>query len=340
MLIFVLGIILFAVGVTTFILAKKVLKEQPKNTDAAAVKTVGIVVVVIAGLLMTSSFYRGSVGVGEVGIPVTLGKAGAARGSGPVFGLPWTSLKKLTIQTQEYTMTVTSSDGSSSGDDSIEVKGSDGATGWVDATILYRLVEGEAPRLYREVGTGYLDKIIRPTARTCIRDAFANFPMVDASTSKRTVVSDSIAECLRSDIEPRGFIIEEFQLRNVRVSDNVQQAIDAKVAAEQEAQRKNIELQSASAEAEKKRIEAKGVADSEQIIKCGATVETVTTDTGEVIEVATPKEGPSCENNLTSEYLMYQYIQALQSLVDSPNNSTIVIPTDSNLTPLLNTGKP
>lgn len=311
-----------------------------RSGDDPEFKVIGGVLLGISLLFFLAAFYRGSVGVGEVGIPVALGNAGSARSSGPVFATPWTDLKTLSIQTQEYTMTVTADEGAKNGDDSIEVKGSDGATGWVDATVLYRLVESEAPRLYREVGTGYLDKIIRPTARTCIRDAFAEYPMVDASTSKRTVVSDDIASCLREGIEPRGFIIEEFQLRNVRVSDNVQQAIDAKVAAQQEAQRKTIELQAASADAEKKRIEAKGAADSEQIIKCGATTETVVNDEGETIEVATPKDGASCENNLTEEYLMYQYIQTLEAVVNSPNNSTVILPTDSNLTPLLNTTTP
>lgn len=99
---------------------------------------------------------------------------------------------------------------------------------------------------------------------------------------------------------------------------------------------KVFELQAASQEAEKQRISAKGLADAEQIIKCGATTTTQTNDKGEQVTVATPKEGASCENNLTPEYLQYQYIQSLKSLVDSPNNSTVILPFDQNLTPLLN----
>ncbi len=275
------------------------------------------------------------VDAGHAGVPVTFGTIGSDLRAGLALTNPLAEVHQLSIRTEEYTMSNAADEGSQQGDDSVEVKGRDGATGHVDATILYRLDTAEAGSVYRNLGTNYIQKLIRPSSRTCIRDAYASVPMVEAATTARESISEAITTCLRSKIEPRGFLLEDFQLRNVQVDEEVQQAIDLKVAAQQEVQRKIFELEATATEAEKRRIEAKGIADAEQIIRCGAVIVEKEQD-GATIEVAEAKSGESCEERLTPAYLQYQYIQALRELVDAPNNSTIVIPFDSNLTPLLN----
>lgn len=275
------------------------------------------------------------VDAGHAGVPVTFGTIGSDLRAGIAVTNPLATVHQLSIRTEEYTMSISANEGAQQGDDSVEVKGRDGATGYVDATILYRLDPAEAGSVYRSLGTNYIQKLIRPSSRTCIRDAYASVPMVEAATTARAGVADAITTCIRARIEPRGFVLEDFQLRNVKVDEAVQKAIDLKVAAQQEAQRKIFELEATATEAEKRRIEAKGIADAEQIIRCGAVIVEKERD-GTTIEVAEAKSGESCEERLTPAYLQYQYIQALRELVDAPNNSTIVIPFDSNLTPLLN----
>lgn len=242
---------------------------------------------------------------GQVGIPVVFGDAKAPVGAGIQFVNPFASIKRLSVRTEQYTMAHQTDEGDKKGDDSVEVLGQDGATGFVDATVLYRLDEKAASRVYEELGTNFVDKIIRPTVRTCIRNAFTEKTMVAAATTDRESISTSIASCIKVVLEPRGVILEDFQLRNVTLSDKVQAAIDSKVEAEQRSLQQQFELDKTKQEAEIRRVEAQGLADSQKII----------------------------QSTLTSEYLQYEYIQALQNLVNAPNNSTIVLPMDGNLSP-------
>lgn len=242
---------------------------------------------------------------GEVGIPVVFGNAKAQVGAGINFVNPFTSVKKLSVRTEQYTMSHTAGEGNTKGDDSVDVLGKDGATGKVDATVLYRLDEKSASKVYREVGTGYVDKLIRPTARTCIRSGFAEETMITAATTGRQTISANIEKCIRDTVEPRGIILEAFQLRDVSLSQTVQDSIDAKVKAEQSAAQQSFELDKTRQQADIKRVEAQGLADSQTII----------------------------QKTLTPEYLQYEYIKALTAMVNAPNNTTLVLPMDPKLTP-------
>ena len=116
-------------------------------------------------------------------------------------------------------------------DDSVTVLGRDGATAQVDATVLYRVAKDNATKVYENVGTDFTTAIIRPSARACIRTEFTSRNLVEASTANWPEISDNIADCMRKKINPRGITLEDFQLRDVRLSPQVSQAIEAKVAA-------------------------------------------------------------------------------------------------------------
>jgi regulator of protease activity HflC (stomatin/prohibitin superfamily) len=116
-------------------------------------------------------------------------------------------------------------------DDSVTVLGRDGATAQVDATVLYRVDRADATEVYENVGTNFTSAIIRPSARSCIRTAFTSRSLVDASTQDWPEITQSIEDCMAEKIEPRGITLEDFQLRDVRLSPQVQQAIEASVAA-------------------------------------------------------------------------------------------------------------
>lgn len=269
---------------------------------------------------------------GHVGIPITFGSVGGQLDAGVTFTNPFASIKEMSVRTEDYVMVATNGEGDKGGDDSIAVSGSDGATGTVDATVLYHLEKSQASTVFRKLGTGFEDLVVRPTARTCIRDGFVNFTMIEAATTKRSEVAAAITACMEKEIENRGLVLESFQLRGVKVSDSVQKAIDAKVAAEQAFQQAKFDLDRAALNADKVRVEAQGTADAQLIIACGS--HTVKGEGGK--EVVVPNGRENCENNLTPEQLQYLYIQTLRELVESPNNSTIILPFDQKLTPLLN----
>jgi regulator of protease activity HflC (stomatin/prohibitin superfamily) len=188
--------------------------------------------IVVVGLLSAGHI----VGAGNVGVPVTLGSAEAPLDAGLHFTAPWpiTRVAQISTRTQNYTMSATKGDGNKSGiDDSVTVLGRDGATAQVDATVLFRVDRENATKVYETVGTNFTTPIIRPSARACIRSEFTTRDLVAASTADWPEISQNIQDCMAKKIEPRGITLEDFQLRDVRLSPQVQQAIEAQVAATQ-----------------------------------------------------------------------------------------------------------
>jgi prohibitin 1 len=310
--------------------------RRPRNADGTLGprnwRRLGATVGVIAALVVVRTSVH-VVSPGHVGIPVTLGHPGHALGSGVHVTLPFTRTPELSVRTEAYTMSSRGKAGAT--DAAVEVLGADGAAASVDATVLYRLDAGRASEVYRSVGTRYLDTIIRPSSRNCIRSEFTDYAIVEAATTAWHDLERDVARCMEEKIAPRGFYLEDFQLREVHLGDEVQAAIDAKVAAQQEAERQRFELARAQQAAEITRVDAMATADAQQILACGSETTTVERD-GQMVEVVVPKPIERCSQaQLTPAYLQFTYIQALKQLVNSPNNSTIILPFDENLTPLL-----
>lgn len=272
-----------------------------------------------------------SVDAGTVSIPVAFGTVGEPIGPGIHVVPPWVDLTSVSTRTQEYTMTVAQSEGAVNGDDSVTVNGSDGASAAVDSTLLFRIEEANADRVYREVGTNYVSILVRPKARECIRDAGTKQSTVDLVTTKREAFATAAEECIRNGLEDRGITVEDLQIREMRAAENIQVAIDSKVASSEQAKQKEFELAAARQDAEKKRIETQAISDGQQIVRCGAQVVPQDDGTTKVV----PRSDAECQNQLTPEYLQWYYIDTMSKLAGSPNSTFIFAPVDQELTPLL-----
>jgi regulator of protease activity HflC (stomatin/prohibitin superfamily) len=276
---------------------------------------------------------------GNVAVPVTLGHSGDPIGAGFHITLPFTTTYSMSVRVQNYTMTSNVGEGAKgSSDDSVAVLGSDGGAANVNATVLYRVDPKQATFVYRNIGTNYASAVVRPSARSCIRTQFTLYPMIDAATTNwRTIESDA-AKCLRAKIEPRGLLLQDFQLREVTLSTQLQTAVNSKVASQQNAEQQRFELATAEQAADISRIQALATADSQQILACGGRAATVSRN-GIRAQTVVPNPLTNCsQSQLTPQYLQFTYIQALKSIVTSPNTSTVILPFDQNLTPLLNVG--
>jgi regulator of protease activity HflC (stomatin/prohibitin superfamily) len=295
----------------------------------------GIVGAVI--LLWFLSTMVAIVPAGSQGVPVTLGHAGGALGQGFHITWPFTDVKNISTRTTAYTMSATAAPGDGGQkDDSVAVLGADGASGKVDSTVLLRIEPDQATDVYVNIGSDYLTTLVRPSARTCIRSVFTDLKMVEAATTGWQGIEESVTECMQDKLEGRGIVLEDFQLREVRLEDSLQTAVTEKTAAEQRVVRERFERAIAEIRAEITRVDAKATADSQQILACGGNASEETDEQGETHEVVEPNPVDACSQaQLTPAYLQWSYIQALQALVDSPNNSTIILPFDENLTPLL-----
>jgi regulator of protease activity HflC (stomatin/prohibitin superfamily) len=247
---------------------------------------------------------------GQIGVKVLFGSIqNDVMGSGLHFINPLLDVKKLDVKTQNYTMSGVNDEGHKSGDDAIRVLTSDGLEVTIDLTVLYRIVSTEAPRLLKETGDDYEDKIVRPLTRTKIRDNAVYYQAVDLFGNKRDEFQQRIYKSIEDDFKKRGLMLEQLLVRNITLPNSVKASIESKINAEQDAKKMEFVLLKEKQEAERKRVEAQGIADYQRIINTG----------------------------LTDQQLQYEQIKAMKELSLSPNAKVIVM--GKGTSPLIIDGK-
>ncbi|HEY9166403.1 MAG TPA: prohibitin family protein [Candidatus Kryptonia bacterium] len=246
---------------------------------------------------------------GYVGVPVLFGNVGSqslSAGFHPIFFL--TDVYKMSIQTKDYTMSSANSEGNRTGDDAVATLSRDQLILKFDVTVWYHLDPSQANNVYSNIGLNYEEVIVRPAIRTALVNAATKFDASDVMSLQRDAYTKMVTELLLQELTGKGVILDNVLIRNVEPPATVSDAIAAKLKASQQAQQMEYTIQYAQKEAQRKAIEAQGIADAQRIIN----------------------------NGLTQNYLQWYYISQLKELVNSPNNSTIILPYDQRLTPLLN----
>lgn len=305
------GIIIFLI---IAIIVLTVVKGQLKANLQLEKVTDMLRVIAGIGILLTVLFASiVQIGPGEVGVQNLFGNVQEnILRSGLNLVNPLMEVQKIDIKTQAYTMSGANdqdvNDVKSNRSDPIQTLSSDGLTLLLDVTVWYRLSADEAPNLIRTIGVDYESKIVLPAIRTAIRDIAVNFVATDIYSSKRDDYVNDVAKKLENSFEGRGIILEKVLLRNVELPQKVREAIDEKIAAEQRAQQMVYVLQKERQEAERKQVEATGVAEAQRIIN----------------------------STISNSYLQWKYIETLKELVNSPNNSFVIAPYDQKLVPMLN----
>ena len=256
----------------------------------------------IVGLLLIILGFASScivqINPGEIGIKILFGSIqNDVLGSGLHLVNPLLEIKKLDVKTQNYTMSGLHDEGTQVGDDAIRVLTSDGLEVTIDLTALYRVVSADAPRLLRETGSDFRDKIVRPITRTKIRDNAVYYQAVDLFGNKRDEFQQRIYKSIEDDFKKRGLMLEQLLVRNITLPNSVKASIESKINAEQDAKKMEFVLLKEKQEAERKRVEAQGIADYQRIINTG----------------------------LTDQQLQYEQIKAMKELALSNNAKVIVM---------------
>ena len=298
---------LIIIGIIVLIITAVVIKNNPA---LAKFKPIGRITGVIFILLGVISSSVKQIDAGEVGVKILFGSIqNDVMGSGLHFINPLLDVKKLDVKTQNYTMSGVNDEGNKLGDDAIKVLTSDGLEVTIDLTVLYRVVGGDAPKLLRETGDDYRDKIVRPITRTKIRDNAVYYQAVDLFGSKRDVFQQRIYKSIEEDFKKRGLMLEQLLVRNITLPNSVKASIESKINAEQDAKKMEFVLQKEKQEAERKRVEAQCIADYQRIINTG----------------------------LTDQQLQYEQIKAMKELALSANAKVIVM--GKGNTPIIIDGK-
>ena len=298
---------LIIIGIILFVIGNAAQRNENRFTPFLKhLRTLGMVVIGIG--LLTSSIRQ--VDAGYVGVKSLFGKVqNETLSSGLNMVNPLIDVTPIDIKTQNYTMSGVHDEGNKSGDDAIKVLTADGLEVTIDLSVLYRVNPAETPKMLREIGINFEDKIVRPITRTRIRDNSVYYDAVALYSTKRDEFQARIFKTIENDFKQRGLILENLLVRNITLPASVKSTIEQKINAEQEAQKMQFVLQKEKQEAERKRVEAQGISDYQRIISM----------------------------SLSDRQLQYEQIKAMKELASSGNAKIIVLP--SKGTPVILDGK-
>ena len=261
MTVIIVGIIIIIIG---FVAAKS--DEPLLRKYRAMIKTAGVVVILV-GMSIACVV---QVEPGQVGVQKLFGKvSNNILESGLNIINPLVQVVMFDVRTENYTMSGIQDEGSKQGDDAIRVLTADGLEVIIDLTVLYKVVPAEAPRILREVGTDYRNVLVRPICRTKIRDNAVYYDAVALYSTKRDEFQSRIFTTIEANFKERGLLLEQLLVRNITLPASVKASIESKINAEQDAQKMTFVLQKERQEAERKRVEAQGIADYQKILSTG-----------------------------------------------------------------------
>ena len=288
MVLLILGLIVFFVGLSLH------RGDDKMKRFSGPVRVVGLVLLALG--ISTACIVQ--IEAGQVGVQKLFGKVqDNVLNSGLHFINPLVDVIKLDTKTQNYTMSGVQDEGHKTGDDAIRVLTADGLEVTIDLSVLYRVIPGDAPKLLSQTGNDYEDKIVRPITRTRIRDNAVYYDAVALFSSKRDEFQQRIFKTIETDFNKRGLLLENLLVRNIALPQSVKATIEQKINAEQDAQKMQFVLQKEKQEAERKRVEAQGIADYQRIIS----------------------------ESLTDKQLQYESIKAQLEIAKSANTKVIIM---------------
>ena len=180
----------------------------------------------------------------------------------------------------------------------------EGLTVELDTAILFRLASDSATSLFGSVGKEYVNKLIAPEASSAVRGLTSESEAKALYTSKTE---------LTQNLSPRGIVIEDVLLKAVILPKDLSASIEEKARAEQESARMEFVLKKETQEAQRKAIEAEGIAEFQNIVSKG----------------------------ITPSLLQWKGIEATEKIAESPNSKVVIIGNNKDSLPVIlgNDGK-
>ena len=279
---FILSLIIFSVALYYWIQSANKLKQF--NESFKQGRTIAMALTILFGLILLTRFLT-VIPAGHVGVQDFFGTVSKnTLKAGLNFRNPLARIVKFSIKTQqEY--------------EDMLVPSKEGLTVKISISVLYHLDPDKAAEVYKTVGPNYQDVLLVPQFRSICRGVTASYEAKALYTSQREMMAKTIFEDLEKLVAGRGIIVESTPLRNIELPAKVTDAIEDKLKAEQESQRMEFILTKEKQEAERKRIEAKGISDFQNIVAKG----------------------------ISEPLLRWKGIEATEKLASSPNTKVIIV---------------
>jgi regulator of protease activity HflC (stomatin/prohibitin superfamily) len=279
---FLLCVIIVIVAFAVWRSASK--KVQEHNLTYKGLSTVAVAAMLIFALVAVGQCLT-VVPAGNVGVVDFFGTVSEnTLKAGINFVNPFARVIKFSVQTVEHK-------------EVMQVLSREGLTIGLEISVLYRLDPDSAAVVYRKLGTEYPDVVLVPQFRSVSRAVTASFQASALYSTEREKLGSNIQVELETLLHPRGIIVETTPLRNVALPSQLTEAIEQKQRAEQESQRMEFVLTKEKQEADRKRIEAKGIADFQTIVAAG----------------------------ISEQLLRWKGIEATEKLANSQNTKVIIV---------------
>ena len=257
-------------------------------------RNIGLIVAVVVLFFMATSCIT-VIKAGHVGVVDLFGRVQSTTlKPGIQIINPLAHVVQMSVQTQEIKETM-------------DVPSKEGLTMGIEVSVLYHLDPERAADVYSTVGTDWEGVLLEPNFRSVTRGVTASYEAKALYTSEREAVAQLISEDLKKLVESRGVLIESTPMRRLSLPAKITSAIEDKLSADQESQRMAFVLTKEKQEAERKRIEAQGVADFQKIVTDG----------------------------ISDKLLQWKGIEATQDLAKSPNAKIVIIGNSKNGLPLV-----
>jgi prohibitin 1 len=267
-----------------------------EHSARRGIGAVAIFVLVVLGLILFAAGgpFR-TVPAGHVGVKDFFGNVSTAVLSpGINVVMPLTSVVRMSVQTQEIKETA-------------EVPSQEGLILSLESSLLFQLDPSKAADIYRTVGSDYVGTIVEPQFRSAIREVTASYEAKALYSAEREKIAGEIFTLFRRLAGERGILVQQVLLRRIGLPPVVANAIQEKLRREQEAEQMKFVLQKEQQEAERKRIEAQGIADFQRIVAQG----------------------------ISAQLLEWKGIEATEKLAGSNNTKVVVIGNTKTGLPLI-----
>ena len=292
-MLFLLSLLIVIGAVIVWINARKKVRDEHNNVFKSTASAAGVTAfafVLIALSQMFTVLPAGNVGVVDFFGTVSDNTLKA----GINFVNPFARVIKLSVQTQEIK-------------EVMDVPSKEGMTVQLEISALYHLNPEKAGDVYKSVGENYVEVLLEPQFRSVARGVTAGYEAKALYTSEREMLAQILLQDLEKLVEPRGISVESTPLRRIGLPAGLQASIEAKLQAEQQSQQMQFVLTKEKQEADRKRIEAQGISDFQNIVA----------------------------HNISDQLLRWKGIEATEKLASSQNTKVIVIGAGKDGLPLI-----
>jgi len=292
-MLFLLSIAIVIGAIVVWVSARKKVHEENNPAFKTTVSTAGLVALAFTLIALSQIFTVVPAGnVGVVDFFGTVSDNTLKAGINPVN--PLARVIKFSVKTQEIK-------------EVMDVPSKEGMTVQLEISALFHLNPDKAAEVYKSVGENYVEIILEPQFRSVARGVTAGYEAKALYTSEREMLAQILLKDLEKLVEPRGVTVESTPLRRIGLPAGLTASIEAKLQAEQQSQQMQFVLTKEKQEADRKRIEAQGISDFQNIVARG----------------------------ISEQLLRWKGIEATEKLANSQNTKVIIIGAGKDGLPLI-----